>query len=114
MRVELGKTAAASMVDFDRPKNGGWSRPDCRNLASTVARGPLICRSRSRHTPNGSQQLVMAPAGGPAYAPGYAGPYAYSYEQPGPFGWAPYGYGGGWPPGRAASILYNIHTPPNH
>ena len=78
------------MVDFDRPKNGGWPRPDCRNLASTVARGPLICRSRSRHTPNGSQQLVMAPAGGPAYAPGYAGPYAYSYEQPGPFGWAPY------------------------
>ena len=48
------------------------------------------------------------------YAPGYAGPYAYSYEQPGPFGWAPYVYGGGWPPESAASILYNIHTPPNH
>ena len=56
----------------------------------------------------------MAPAGGPAYAPGYAGPCAYSYEQPGPFGWAPYSDGGGWPPGSAASILYNIHTPPNH
>jgi hypothetical protein len=48
------------------------------------------------------------------YAPGYAGPYAYSYERPGPYGWAPYGYGGGWPPGSAASINYNIHTPPNH
>ena len=48
------------------------------------------------------------------YAPGYAGSYAYSYEQPGPFGWQSYGYGGGWPPGSAASVLYNIHTPPNH
>jgi hypothetical protein len=46
-------------------------------------------------------------------AAGYGGPYAYSYE-PGPFGWAPYGYGGGWPPGSAASVEYNIHTPPNH
>ena len=35
--------------------------------------------------PNGSQPLVMARAGGPAYDPGYTGPYAYSYEQPGPF-----------------------------
>ena len=34
--------------------------------------------------PNGSQPLVMARAGGPAYDPGYTGPYAYSYEQPGP------------------------------
>jgi hypothetical protein len=49
-----------------------------------------------------------------SYAPGFAGPYAYPYEQPGPYGWAPYGYGGGWPPGSAASIKYNIHTPPNH
>jgi hypothetical protein len=48
------------------------------------------------------------------YGPGYTGPNAYSYEQPRPFGWAPYGYGGGWPPGSAASVEYNIHTPPNH
>jgi hypothetical protein len=54
-----------------------------------------------------------APGNYYGYAPGYA-PYAYSYEQPGPFGWVPYGYGGGWPPGSAASIEYNIHTPPNH
>ena len=55
-----------------------------------------------------------APGNYYGYAPGYAGPYAYSYEQPGPFGWASYGFGGGWPPGSAARILYNIHTPPNH
>ena len=55
-----------------------------------------------------------APGNYYGYAPGYAGPYAYSYEQPGPFGWGSYSYGGGWPPGSAASILYNIHTPPNH
>ena len=55
-----------------------------------------------------------APGNYYGYAPGYAGSYAYSYEQPGPFGWASYGYGGGWPPGSAASVLYNIHTPPNH
>jgi hypothetical protein len=48
------------------------------------------------------------------YAPGYPAPYAYSYEQPGAYGWAPYSYGGGWPPGSAASVEYNIHTPPNH
>ena len=47
------------------------------------------------------------------YAPGNAGPFAYSYEQPGTFGWVPYSYGGGWPPGSAASVEYNIHTPPN-
>ena len=46
-----------------------------------------------------------APGNYYSYAPGYAGPYV---------GWASYGYGGGWPPGSAASILYNIHTPPNH
>ena len=55
-----------------------------------------------------------APGNYYGYAPGYAGPYAYSYGQPGPFGWQSYGYGGGWPPGSAASILYNIHTPVNH
>jgi hypothetical protein len=48
------------------------------------------------------------------YAPGYAAPYAYSYEQPGGYGRTSYGYGGGWPPGSAASVEYNIHTPPNH
>jgi hypothetical protein len=48
----------------------------------------------------------------PTYYYGYAGPYAYPYEQPAPFGWAPYGYFGSWP--NAASIGYNIHTPPNH
>lgn len=49
----------------------------------------------------------------PGYYYGYAGPDAYPYEQPVPYGWAPYGYGG-WAPGSAASITYNIHTPPNH
>jgi hypothetical protein len=47
----------------------------------------------------------------PTYYDAYPGAYAYPYQQPGPFGWAPYGYGG-WP--NAASIEYNIHTPPNH
>jgi hypothetical protein len=69
-----------------------------------------------------SPAFAQIPPGYYAYAPGYyygnapgfAGPYAYSSEQPGPFGWAPYGYGGGWPPGSAASVEYNIHTPPNH
>jgi len=83
-------------------------------VTSLLAGGSSLAIAQQYGGPNGSQPLVMAPAGGPAYAPGYAGPYAYSYEQPGPFGWAPYGYGGGWPPGSAASILYNIHTPPNH
>ena len=55
-----------------------------------------------------------APGNYYGYAPGYAGLYAYSYGQPGPFGWASHGYGGGWPPGSAASVLYNIHTPVNH
>ena len=55
-----------------------------------------------------------APGNYYGYAPGYAGLYAYSYGQPGPFGWQSYGYGGGWPPGSAASVLYNIHTPVNH
>jgi hypothetical protein len=41
---------------------------------------------------------------------GYPGAYAYPYEAPPPFGWAP-DYGG-WP--NAATIDYNIHTPPNH
>jgi hypothetical protein len=46
----------------------------------------------------------------PGYYYGYAAPYADPYAQPEPF--APYGYGyGGW---SAASINYNIHTPPNH
>jgi hypothetical protein len=49
----------------------------------------------------------------PGHYYGYASPYAYPYEQPAPFGEAPYGYGG-WAPGSAASINYNIHTPPNH
>jgi hypothetical protein len=48
----------------------------------------------------------------PGYYYDYAGP-AYSYEQPAPYGWAPYGYGD-WAPSSAASINYNIHTPPNH
>jgi hypothetical protein len=47
----------------------------------------------------------------PPYDYGYPGAYAYLYDQAGPFGWAPYGYSG-WP--NAASIQYNIHTPPNH
>ena len=47
------------------------------------------------------------------YYYGYAGPYAYPNEQPPPFGWTPYGYGG-WPPRSANSINYNVHTPPNH
>jgi hypothetical protein len=55
-----------------------------------------------------------APGYYPGYAPGNAGPSVYSYEQPGTFGWVPYSYGGGWPPGSAASVEYNIHTPPNH
>ena len=83
-------------------------------VTALLAGGSSLAMAQQYGGPNGSQPLVMAPAGGPAYAPGYAGPYTYSYEQPGPFGWAPYGYGGGWPPGSAASILYNIHTPPNH
>jgi len=83
-------------------------------VTALLAGGSSLAMAQQYGGPNGSQPLVMAPAGGPAYAPGYAGPYAYSYEQPGPFGWAPYGYGGGWPSGSAASILYNIHTPPNH
>ena len=83
-------------------------------VTALFAGGSSLAMAQQYGGPNGSQPLVMAPAGGPAYAPGYAGPYAYSYAEPGPFGWAPYGYGGGWPPGSAASILYNIHTPPNH
>ena len=83
-------------------------------VTALLAGGSSLAMAQQYGGPNGSQPLVMAPAGGPAYAPGYAGPYAYSYEQPGPFGWAPYSDGGGWPPGSAASILYNIHTPPNH
>ena len=76
-------------------------------VTALLAGGSSLAMAQQYGGPNGSQPLVMAPAGGPAYAPGYAGSYTYSYEQPGPFGWAPYGYGG-------ASILYNIHTPPNH
>ena len=83
-------------------------------VTALLAGGSSLAMAQQYGGPNGSQLLVMAPAGEPAYALGYVGPYAYSYEQPGPFGWAPYGYGGGWPPGSAASILYNIHTPPNH
>jgi hypothetical protein len=49
----------------------------------------------------------------PGYYYGYAAPYANPYEQPEPFGWAPYNYGG-WQPQSAAGINYNIHTPPNH
>ena len=82
-------------------------------VTALLAGGSSLAMAQQYGGPNGSQPLVMAPAGGP-YAPGYAGPYAYSYEQLGPFGWAPYSDGGGWPPGSAASILYNIHTPPNH
>ena len=83
-------------------------------VTALLAGGSSLAMAQQYGGPNGSQPLVMAPAGGPAYAPGYAGPYAYSYGQPGPFGWQSYGYGGGWPPGSAASILYNIHTPVNH
>jgi hypothetical protein len=50
--------------------------------------------------------------------PGYYGaaaPYATPYDEPEPSGLAPYGYGyGGWQSQSAASINYNIHTPPNH
>jgi hypothetical protein len=79
-------------------------------VAALLTGGSSLAMAQQYGGPNGSQPLVTAPAGGPAYA----GPYAYSYEQLGPFDWAPSGYGGGWPPGSAASILYNIHTPPNH
>ena len=88
--------------------------PATYSLRATTKGRSSLAMAQQYGGPNGSQPLVMAPAVGPAYAPGCAGPYAYSYAQPGPFGWAPYGYGGGWPPGSAASILYNIHTPPNH
>lgn len=68
--------------------------------------------------------LVTMGVASPAFAQapgyyyyGYAGPapyaYAYPYAQPAPFGWAPYGYGG-WAPGSAPAINYNVHTPPNH
>jgi len=40
-------------------------------------------------------------------------PNAFSYAQPVPYGWTPYGYAG-WAPRSAADIDYNIHTPPNH
>ena len=59
-------------------------------VTALLAGGSSLAMAQQYGGPNGSQPLVMAPAGGPAYAPGYAGPYAYSYEQPGPFGWAPY------------------------
>ena len=57
-----------------------------------------------------SPAFAQAP---PGYYYGDAGSYAYPHEQPAPFAWQPYGYGG-WAPGSAASINYNIHTPPNH
>jgi hypothetical protein len=41
-----------------------------------------------------------------------AAPYANPYDEPEPFGLAPYGYG--WQSQSAGSINYNIHTPPNH
>jgi hypothetical protein len=41
---------------------------------------------------------------------GYAGPYGYPYEPPPPYAWEPYG----WQSSIAASIDYNVHTPPNH
>jgi hypothetical protein len=47
----------------------------------------------------------------PAYYDAYPGAFAYPYEPPPPLGWAPYGYSS-WP--DAATIDYNIHTPPNH
>jgi len=54
----------------------------------------------------------------PGYYPGYyydAAPYANPYDAPEPSGLAPYAYGyGGWQSQSAASINYNIHTPPNH
>ena len=54
-----------------------------------------------------SPAFAQAP---PTSSTGYPGAYAYPYEAPSPFGWAP-DYGG-WP--NAATIDYNIHTPPNH
>ena len=59
-------------------------------VTALLAGGSSLAMAQQYGGPNGSQLLVMAPAGGPAYALGYVGPYAYSYEQPGPFGWAPY------------------------
>jgi hypothetical protein len=52
----------------------------------------------------------------PGYYYDYAGPYAYAYEQPVPYGWAPYGYWAwrSWYPNIPASISNNIHTPFNH
>jgi len=65
--------------------------------------------------------VLVAMGLAPAFAqvpPGYydaAVPYANPYDEPEPFGLAPYDYGfGGWQSQSAASINYNIHTPPNH
>jgi hypothetical protein len=55
-----------------------------------------------------SPAFAQAP---PTYDYGYPGAYVYLYDQSGPYGWAPDSYSG-WP--TAASIQYNIHTPPNH
>jgi hypothetical protein len=55
-----------------------------------------------------SPAFAQAP---PTYYNAYPGAYAYPYEPPPPLGWALDGYGG-WP--DAATIGYNIHTPPNH
>jgi hypothetical protein len=55
-----------------------------------------------------SPAFAQAP---PSYYDAYPGAFAYPYEPPPPFGWVPGGYGG-WP--DAATIGYNIHTPPNH
>jgi hypothetical protein len=63
--------------------------------------------------------MGLAPASAQV-PPGYydaTAPYANPYDEPEPFGLAPYGYGygyGGWQSQSAATINYNIHTPPNH
>ena len=43
-------------------------------VTALLAGGSSLAMAQQYGGPNGSQPLVMAPAGGPAYAPGYAGP----------------------------------------
>lgn len=71
-------------------------------IKSTIAAMVLVAMGLA------SPAFAQAP---PTYYTGYPGAYAYPYEPSPPFGWAPDSYGG-WP--DAATIDYNIHTPPNH
>lgn len=69
---------------------------------STIAAMALVAMGLA------SPAFAQAP---PTYYNAYPGAYAYPYEPPPPLGWGPYGYRS-WP--DAATIDYNIHTPPNH